>query len=122
LNRPDAPRRFLSLGSSARSQEENTVGEAYAFKSGCNRIRRANRYVFMLGVSDWIALAAAPTFAILAGLTLVLEAGSPDVLCSATQHASPLNSMVLMYVLMSVFHSAPWLRLLSGRGNGTHPT
>ncbi|MCC7254060.1 MAG: hypothetical protein IT540_19540 [Hyphomicrobium sp.] len=76
----------------------------------------------LLGVSDWIALAAAPTFAILAGLTFVLEGVPPDVLCSTTQHASPLNSMAVMYALMSVFHSVPWLRLLSGRGNGTRPT
>jgi hypothetical protein len=34
----------------------------------------------------------------------------PDVLCAA---ASPLSGMVPMYVLMSVFHAPPWLKLLS---------
>jgi hypothetical protein len=62
-----------------------------------------------------LTLAAAPTFAIMALLTAALDLGPPDILCSATQRASPLNGMVAMYVLMGVFHSAPWLKLISGR-------
>jgi hypothetical protein len=65
-----------------------------------------------LGAADWLGLAAAPTFAIMALLTGVLGGGPPDMLCSAGQDASPLSGMVLMYMLMSAFHSAPWLRLL----------
>ena len=71
-----------------------------------------------LGAADWLCLAAAPTFAILALLTGVLGGGAPDMLCSAAHHASPLSGMVPMYLLMSAFHSAPWLRLISGRANG----
>jgi len=48
-------------------------------------------------------------------LTGVLGAGAPDMLCSAAQQALPLNGMVLMYLLMSAFHLAPWLKLISGR-------
>ena len=66
------------------------------------------------GAADWLCLAAAPTFAIMALLTGVLGGGPPDTLCSAAQ-ASPLSGMVPMYVLMSAFHSAPWLKLISGR-------
>jgi hypothetical protein len=65
------------------------------------------------GAADWICLAAAPTLAIMAVLTGVLGGGPPDLLCSSTQDASPLSGMVTMYVLMSAFHSAPWLRLIS---------
>jgi hypothetical protein len=41
--------------------------------------------------------------------------GTPDMLCSALQDTSPLTGMVPMYLLMSVFHSAPWLKLISRR-------
>ena len=64
-----------------------------------------------LGAADWLCLAAAPTFAIMALLTGVLG-GGPDMLCSAAQDASPPSGTVLMYVLMSAFHSAPWLKLI----------
>ena len=64
-----------------------------------------------LGAADWLCLAAAPTFAIMALLTGALGGGSPDMLCSAAQDASPLSGMAPMYVLMSAFHSAPWLNL-----------
>jgi hypothetical protein len=67
-----------------------------------------------LGAADWLGLAAAPTFAIMALLTGVLG-GGPDMLCSAMQGASPLSGMALMYLLMSAFHLAPWLRLISSR-------
>jgi hypothetical protein len=42
-------------------------------------------------------------------------AGSPDMLCAATLHASPLSGMAAMYWLMSAFHAAPWLKLISSR-------
>jgi len=68
-----------------------------------------------LGASNFLRLAAAPTFAIMALLTAVV--GSPnDMPCSATHAAhdlSPLTGMVAMYVLMSIFHSLPWLKLIS---------
>jgi hypothetical protein len=38
------------------------------------------------------------------------------MICSVS--GSPLDSMVAMYGLMSAFHLAPWLRLISGRRNG----
>ena len=66
------------------------------------------------GSADWLCLAATPTFAIMAFLT-ALGGGKPDILCVAMQHASLLNGMTPMYLLMSVFHSAPWLRLFGCR-------
>jgi hypothetical protein len=71
-----------------------------------------------LGAADWLCLAAAPTFAIMALLTGVLGGGPPDILCSAAQDVSPLSGMVPMYLLMSAFHSAPWLKLVSSRRGG----
>jgi hypothetical protein len=63
---------------------------------------------------DWLSLAAAPTFAIMALLAGIHGGGMPDMLCSAAQDASPLTGMAPMYLLMSAFHLGPWLRLLSG--------
>jgi hypothetical protein len=65
-------------------------------------------------IANWLSLAAAPTFAVMALLTALLGT-APDMLCSA-MHASPLGGMVPMYLLMSAFHLAPWLRLISGQG------
>jgi hypothetical protein len=59
--------------------------------------------------ADWLCLAATPTFAIMA-LLIALDGGAPDIFCTAMQHASPLSGMTFMYLLMSVFHSAPWLK------------
>ena len=64
-----------------------------------------------LRAADWLALAAAPTFAIMALLTGVLGGGPMEMLCSSA-HASPLSGMVTMYLLMSAFHTAPWLKLI----------
>ena len=62
----------------------------------------------------WLSLAAAPTFAIMALLTAVAGSGPLDALCSAA-NASPVGGMVPMYLLMSAFHSAPWLKLIASR-------
>ncbi|MGH7247252.1 MAG: hypothetical protein ACREH9_04025 [Pseudomonadota bacterium] len=69
------------------------------------------------GADNWLCLAAAPTFAVMALLTSLLG-GDPDIVCSAMRGASPLRGMLPMYLLMSVFHSAPWLRLIWRRGSG----
>ena len=63
---------------------------------------------------DSLCLAATPTFAVMALLT-AFGGGEPDVLCAAMTHASPLDGMTLMYLLMSVFHARPWLKVLNGR-------
>jgi hypothetical protein len=65
--------------------------------------------------STILCLAAAPTFAMMALLTGVLGGGRPDMLCSTAHDASPLSGMVPMYLLMSAFHSVPWLDLIVGR-------
>jgi len=64
-----------------------------------------------LGIADWLCLAAAPTFAVMA-LVSCLQAGDAAMLCMG---GSPLTGMTAMYLLMSAFHLAPWLRVISGR-------
>lgn len=64
-----------------------------------------------LGIVDWLCLAAAPTFAVMALLSC-LQGSDASMMCMG---ASPLTGMVAMYLLMSAFHLAPWLRVISGR-------
>ena len=52
---------------------------------GPGAIRCENGNAAALGTADWLCLAAAPTFAIMALLTGVLGGGRPDMLCSAAQ-------------------------------------
>jgi hypothetical protein len=68
-----------------------------------------------LGAADWVCLAPAPTFAMMALLTGVLRGGQQDMFCSAAQYALPLSGMLWMYLLMNASHSAPWLKLISSR-------
>jgi uncharacterized protein DUF899 len=74
--------------------------------------RAESRDLAALGVADWLCLAAAPTFAMMALLTGVLG-GAADTLCLAAHDASPLSGMVPMYLLMGIFHLTPWLKLIS---------
>jgi hypothetical protein len=66
-----------------------------------------------LGIADWPCLAAAPTFAVMALLTCIHT--SDGVMSCLGADASLLTSMPVMYLLMSAFHLAPWLRVISGR-------
>jgi hypothetical protein len=70
-------------------------------------------------MADWLCLAAAPTFAIMALLTSVPGGGQVTMMCSAAQDGSPLSGMALMYLLMSAFHLPPWLKLIFSRRGGT---
>lgn len=70
-----------------------------------------------LRIAKWLSFAATPAFAIMALMTVVLSGGPMDTICSAG-HGSPLTGMVPMYMLMSAFHVAPWLKLLCDRRSG----
>ena len=93
---------------------------AHASGGAVGAIRHDIRAAAGRGVADWLALFAAPTFAIMALLTAT--GGQPQLLCSAAHLGSPLGGMVPMYLLMSAFHSGPWLKLISGRRSGASGT
>ena len=72
--------------------------------------------------ADWLGLAAAPAFAMMA-LTTVSLSGGMEPLCSATPFGSLMSGMVPMYLMMSAVHVSPWLRLItSARGGGSSPS
>ena len=91
------------------------MSETHADTRGSGAIPRDSGNAATIGAADFLYLAAAPTFAIMALLTCILGGGSADALCSS---ASPLSGMIPMYLLMSAFHLAPWLKLISHRRNG----
>ena len=93
------------------------MSEVYCGRPDSGATRYDSRNRVALGAAGWLGLAAAPTFAIMALLTGV-GGSPPDMLCSAAQDASPLSGMVPMYLLMSAFHLAPWLKLISARRSG----
>ena len=62
--------------------------------------------------TDALALAASPTFAAMALLTAILGGGPLEMFCAAAR-GSPLGGMATMYLLMSAFHAAPWLKLIA---------
>ncbi len=67
--------------------------------------------------TDWLCLAAAPTFAIMALLSWLHGGSMPNMLCPPPGNGWPLNEMCLMYLLMSAFHLEPWLRFIFRRSN-----
>jgi hypothetical protein len=65
------------------------------------------------GVAGWLALAASPTFALMAW---VAATDAPRMaLCSSGSSILPIDGMTAMYLLMSLFHLSPWLKFASGR-------
>lgn len=68
-----------------------------------------------LRMAHWLHLAAAPTFAAMAALTFVLGGDTQQMTCLGGDPASPISGMGLMYLLMSVFHAAPWLKFVASR-------
>jgi hypothetical protein len=63
------------------------------------------------GTAGWLALAASPTFAVMAWFA---TNDAPSMaFCSSGSSILPVDGMTVMYLLMSFFHLAPWLKLAS---------
>ncbi|WEX11005.1 hypothetical protein [Chelativorans sp. AA-79] len=68
--------------------------------------------------AGWLAYAASPTFALM-GLIAAHDAAG-IALCSAGSGILPVDGMTAMYLLMSLFHLPPWLRLASTAGRASN--
>ncbi len=71
------------------------------------------------GAAGWLALAASPTFALMAWGAA--NDAPRMAFCSAGSGLLPIGGMTAMYLLMSLFHLSPWLKLASGRPASRQP-
>ena len=71
--------------------------------------------------AGWIGLAGSPTFALMAWIAAT---DAPRMtICTTASDMLPINGMAWMYLLMSLFHLSPWLKLAAGRAERlNHPT
>ena len=65
------------------------------------------------GAASWLGLAASPTFALMAWIAA--NNATRIALCSMGPGGLPLDGMTTMYLLMSLFHLSPWMKLATGR-------
>jgi hypothetical protein len=69
----------------------------------------------------WLGLAASPTFSLMAWLSSIDPA--QNMVCSPASGVLPLDGMTSMYLLMSLFHLPPWLKIASAHlRQSTRPT
>lgn len=64
------------------------------------------------GVTTLLAFAASPVFGLMAWIAA--SNGSAMPFCGALPGSMPISGMTTMYLLMSLFHVSPWLKLASG--------
>jgi hypothetical protein len=69
-------------------------------------------------MTRWLHLAAAPAVALMVLVTAASDSSAPMALCSGGAGFG-IGGMAPMYVLMAVFHSAPWLKLIPRRRDVT---
>lgn len=66
------------------------------------------------GAAGWLAIAASPTFALMA--LFAPHDAHRMALCTSGPSLLPIDSMTAMYLLMSLFHLPPWLKLATAAG------
>lgn len=60
-------------------------------------------------VATWLGLAASPTFALMAWIA---ANDMQAMICASGPGHLPISGMAFMYLLMSIFHLSPWLKLV----------
>jgi hypothetical protein len=71
------------------------------------------RHARVRDATGWLGLAASPTFALMAWISAAYAPHA--VICSSAPGGLPIDGMTWMYLLMSLFHVTPWLKLAFAR-------
>lgn len=79
-----------------------------------------NQTQWSFSVSGVLGLTASPTFLLMAWISA--NDTSQTVTCLSASGVPPLGGMPRMYLLMSLFHIAPWLKIASGRARQFSPS
>jgi hypothetical protein len=61
----------------------------------------------------WLTLASSPTFALMALISTINA--PPQSMCATGTFFLPVDGMTMMYLLMTLFHLPPWLKLAGHR-------
>jgi hypothetical protein len=107
----------MAVGDIAMSLHSNAPSDMPAAGNGSLGGQTGRR---LLRTADRLSLAAAPTFALMALHSATR--GGAEMLCSSTQDVFAPGGMVTMYALMSAFHLAPWLKLISSHARSPGPS
>ena len=94
------------------------MSEAYTGGRACDALPDNNGSIGALGAADWLMPRCRTNLCDHGTAYGFFGDGPSNMLCSTVGSASPLGGMVPMYLLMSAFHSAPWLKLIFGRRSG----
>lgn len=68
-----------------------------------------------LGAAAWLGLAASPSFAAMALVTMAVGGDHSALLCAQGSRFDSLAGMTPMYLMMALFHLGPWLGLAGRR-------
>ncbi len=79
-----------------------------------------NQASWPFSLSGALGLAASPIFVLMAWISA--NDMSQTVTCSSASSVLPMGGMAWMYLLMSLFHVSPWLKIASGRARQPSPT
>ncbi|WP_428643582.1 hypothetical protein [Roseibium sp.] len=85
-----------------------------------NARKNGNQTLWPCRLSGALGLAASPVFVLMAWISA--NGMSQTVSCSSASDVLHLGGMAWMYLLMSLFHVSPWLKLASGRERQTSPS
>ena len=69
----------------------------------------------ILRIARFLPVVTAPVFVLMAITTVLFDTSQANAICLAPGSSTPINGMVVMYLLMAAFHLSPWLRLVARR-------